>query len=138
MARKPDHVSQEAWDAVNSPELTNEALGKLRPARDALPPALFDKLTRHRGPQKAPTKEAVSLRLDRDVLDYFRAQGQGWQTKINEALRQVATAEKVSLADHAEGEGWPVRTTRKVGRTARSGGTASKDSNANPAKSRAK
>lgn len=138
MARKPDHISQEAWDAVNSPELTDETLGKLRPARDALPPALFNKLARHRGPQKAPTKEAVSLRLDRDVLDYFRAQGQGWQTKINEALRQVATAEKVSRADHAEGEGWPVRTTKKVARTARSAGAAPKDPSANPTKSRAK
>jgi uncharacterized protein (DUF4415 family) len=94
MIRKPDHISQEAWDAVDSPELTDEELAKLRPARDVLPPALFEKLTRRRGPQKTPIKEAVSLRLDRDVVEYFRAQGPGWQTRINEVLRESAGLKK--------------------------------------------
>ncbi len=40
-----------------------------------------------RGAQKTPTKESITLRLDRDVLAYFRAQGAGWQSRINEALR---------------------------------------------------
>jgi uncharacterized protein (DUF4415 family) len=40
-----------------------------------------------RGPQKAPTKEQVTLRLDRDVLARFRATGAGWQSRINAALR---------------------------------------------------
>lgn len=93
MTRKPDHISQEAWDAVNSPELTDEKLAKLRPAGEALRPALLQKLIQPRGPQKAPTKEAVSLRLDRDVLDHFRAVGSGWQTKINEVLRQSVIAQ---------------------------------------------
>ncbi len=35
-------------------------------------------------------KEQVSLRLDKDVLDRFRAGGPGWQTRINEALRRAA------------------------------------------------
>jgi len=35
-------------------------------------------------------KELVSLRLDRDVLDYFQEDGPGWQDRINEALRKVA------------------------------------------------
>jgi uncharacterized protein (DUF4415 family) len=33
------------------------------------------------------TKETVSLRLDRDVLDHFQADGPGWQDRINAALR---------------------------------------------------
>lgn len=41
-----------------------------------------------RGPQKTPTKVSTTLRLDPDVLDYFRAQGPGWQTRINEALKE--------------------------------------------------
>jgi uncharacterized protein (DUF4415 family) len=36
------------------------------------------------------TKEQISLRIDRDVLDYFQAAGPGWQERINEALRKVA------------------------------------------------
>jgi uncharacterized protein (DUF4415 family) len=35
-------------------------------------------------------KETVSLRLDRDVLDFFQADGPGWQDRINAALRKVA------------------------------------------------
>jgi uncharacterized protein (DUF4415 family) len=35
-------------------------------------------------------KETVSLRLDRDVLDFFQADGPGWQERINAALRKAA------------------------------------------------
>jgi uncharacterized protein (DUF4415 family) len=35
-------------------------------------------------------KETVSLRLDRDVLDFFQSDGPGWQDRINAALRKAA------------------------------------------------
>ena len=35
-------------------------------------------------------KELVSLRIDQDVLEYFREDGPGWQDRINEALRKAA------------------------------------------------
>jgi uncharacterized protein (DUF4415 family) len=35
-------------------------------------------------------KETVTLRIDRDVLDYFQEAGPGWQDRINAALRKVA------------------------------------------------
>jgi uncharacterized protein (DUF4415 family) len=35
-------------------------------------------------------KELVSLRLDQDVLEHFRADGPGWQDRINQALRKAA------------------------------------------------
>ena len=38
-------------------------------------------------PKAATTKEAVKLRLDADVLAALRASGDGWQTRINDALR---------------------------------------------------
>lgn len=45
-------------------------------------------------PPKAPSipgaKETVSLRIDRDVLDFFQEEGPGWQERINAALRKVA------------------------------------------------
>jgi uncharacterized protein (DUF4415 family) len=43
-----------------------------------------------RGPQKAPTKVAVSIRLSPDVLSHFKAKGPGWQSRIDEALRKIA------------------------------------------------
>jgi len=43
-----------------------------------------------KSPPLPGAKEMVSLRLDRDVLDYFQQDGPGWQERINEALRKVA------------------------------------------------
>lgn len=41
-------------------------------------------------PKKDAPKEAVSIRLDPDVLAHFRATGPGWQSRINAALRKAA------------------------------------------------
>jgi uncharacterized protein (DUF4415 family) len=41
-----------------------------------------------------PGKESVTLRLDRDVLDWFREQGRGYQTRINAVLRAFYHARK--------------------------------------------
>ena len=49
-----------------------------------------NKLIRPGRPRKAAPKEAVSLRLDPDVLEHFRASGPGWQSRINAALRKMA------------------------------------------------
>ena len=35
-------------------------------------------------------KEQVTLRIDQDVLEFFRGGGPGWQDRINEALRKAA------------------------------------------------
>ena len=43
-----------------------------------------------RGRPPGSTKRLVSLRLDKAVLDAFRAGGPGWQSRINEALRKAA------------------------------------------------
>ncbi len=41
-------------------------------------------------PSLPNAKELVSLRIDRDVLEYFQEAGPGWQDRINDALRKVA------------------------------------------------
>ncbi len=41
-------------------------------------------------PSVPGVKELVSLRIDRDVLDYFQEDGPGWQDRINAALRRAA------------------------------------------------
>ena len=43
-----------------------------------------------KSPSLPGAKEMVSLRLDRDVLDYFQHDGPGWQDRINDALRKAA------------------------------------------------
>lgn len=42
---------------------------------------------RRRGPNKLPTKEQVAVRYSPDVLAAFRSSGRGWQTRMDEALR---------------------------------------------------
>ena len=44
-------------------------------------------LKRGRGPQTAPTKVLTSIRLDADILEFFKSQGAGYQSRINDALR---------------------------------------------------
>jgi uncharacterized protein (DUF4415 family) len=45
-----------------------------------------------RGLQPIPSKAAVSLRVDQDVLEWFKAQGAGYQTRINSVLRAFRDA----------------------------------------------
>lgn len=40
-------------------------------------------------PKAADPKQLVSLRLDRELVEKLRAQGPGWQTRVNDALRKV-------------------------------------------------
>ena len=42
-----------------------------------------------RGPQKAPTKKLVSLRLSPEVVEHFKAGGRGWQTQIDRTLKEA-------------------------------------------------
>ena len=44
---------------------------------------------RGRGRQKSPTKENISMRLDADLAEYFRGTGKGWQTRLNQMLREA-------------------------------------------------
>ncbi len=49
---------------------------------------------RRRGPQKAPRKIPLSLRLSPEVVRHFRAKGRGWQTRIDEALKKLVGSGK--------------------------------------------
>jgi uncharacterized protein (DUF4415 family) len=107
------------WDAVQSPELTDEQMAKAKPFADALPelaaslrevsdnpewtaedfakakpfaevfPELAASIRRGRGPNKAPTKKLVSLRLSGQVIEAYKAKGPGWQSRIDADLRRI-------------------------------------------------
>ena len=83
------NYTQEDWDEVSdNPEWTEEDFKKARPFAEVFP-ELAENIRRARGPQKAPTKILVSLRIDRDILERFKADGAGWQSRINAALRKA-------------------------------------------------
>lgn len=41
-------------------------------------------------PKSLNPKQAISIRIDRDVIEAFKAQGEGWQSRMNDALRKAA------------------------------------------------
>lgn len=92
-ARINDGITADA----DSPELDDEWFARARPAAEVLPGEAYAGLVAlkrrpgERGPQKSPTKERISIRLSRDVAEYFRATGDGWQTRIDEALREYVS-----------------------------------------------
>ena len=72
MARRPTGDSRSEAEKAFKTATTKPA--ELPPAAPSIPGA----------------KEMVSLRLDRDVLDFFQGDGPGWQERINAALRKAA------------------------------------------------
>jgi uncharacterized protein (DUF4415 family) len=50
-------------------------------------PEMFAKAVVRAGLKPTPPKEQITLRLDADVLQWFRAQGAGYQRQINALLR---------------------------------------------------
>ena len=92
MKRKPNNIKQEDWDAVNSPPLSDDLLLKMRPVKELHP----DRPSRIRGRQKLPLKIPVSIRLSPDIIDYFKSQGKGWQTKVNAILREYVKTHNIA------------------------------------------
>jgi uncharacterized protein (DUF4415 family) len=86
--------TQADLDAIDFPEMTEEELAEFRPAEEVLPPELLADLRKSRGPQKAPTKVAVSIRLSRDVLAYYKAQGARWQSQLDADLRKIVARKR--------------------------------------------
>ena len=72
-AKLPKKTSAKVNDTDN-PAWTEEMLGA-------------PVLKRGRGPQATPTKVLTSVRLDADILEYFKSKGAGYQSRINSVLR---------------------------------------------------
>jgi uncharacterized protein (DUF4415 family) len=78
-------------DDPDNPEWTEEDFARARPASE-LPPEVLAAFpnTKVRGrPKSERPKIGAYLRLDADVLDFFKAGGPGWQTRINAELRRA-------------------------------------------------
>jgi len=78
----------------DNPEWTPADIAQARPAAEVLAKFAGEKATQEllrRGkgrPPKEDRKVNQTLRLDQDVLDAYRQEGRGWQTHMNEVLRQ--------------------------------------------------
>jgi uncharacterized protein (DUF4415 family) len=75
----------------DAPPLTEEELARFRPADQVMPEFVAKVMRQKRGrPMVESPKKQVTLRLDQEVVDHFKASGPGWQTRINDALKNVA------------------------------------------------
>lgn len=75
--------TQTDWDHIR--RLTEEEIEEWA-RTDPDHPALDDEFWKAIDAQK-PEKQAISIKLDKDLLDFFKAQGRGYQTRINAVLR---------------------------------------------------
>ena len=75
--KRLDALPDEDIDLTDAPEIT---------------PEMFAKAVVRRGLQPPPTKQQITIRLDYDVLKWFREQGEGYQTRINSLLRAYMEA----------------------------------------------
>ena len=92
MGKKPN---PELIDDEN-PEWTAADFAKARPAGEVLPQIFGAKLAQEmlkpRGrPRAEHPKERINIRLSHEVVEYFKAAVDGWQTRIDAALRQFIT-----------------------------------------------
>ena len=68
----------EKYDDPECPPLTDERLAQAKPLYEAHPD------------WHKPTKTEVHIRVDTDVLEWYKSQGKGYQTKMNAVLRAYA------------------------------------------------
>lgn len=74
-AKEDAQINKAAWNDPDAQPLTEDEWLQAQP------------LMRRGRPLGSGTKTQVTLRLDTDVLESFKATGTGWQTRINDALR---------------------------------------------------
>lgn len=81
-------------------ELTKADFDRMKPIQNVMSPEFIAMALSHqaqreiegeikprtRGKQKQPTKQSITIRLSPEVITAFKATGQGWQSRINEAL----------------------------------------------------
>lgn len=82
MKHNSSKINKADWDAVDSLPLSDETLSSMKPVKEKhseIP-------KRGWGLQKEPVKISVSIRLNPDIVEYFKSQGKGWHSKINSVL----------------------------------------------------
>ena len=76
-------------------ELIAADMKNFRPAKQVLPKTVLNRLT-VRGPQKASTKQRITIRLSPEVVQRFRHTGDGWQTRVDTALKDWLKTHKAA------------------------------------------
>jgi uncharacterized protein (DUF4415 family) len=86
--RNKGYSARDLREVSDNPEFTKEDFAKAKPFAEVFP-GLAASIRRGRGPNKAPTKQLVSIRLSGQVLEAYKAKGPGWQSRIDQDLRRI-------------------------------------------------
>ncbi|MBI2821922.1 MAG: BrnA antitoxin family protein [Acidobacteria bacterium] len=97
-------ASRTDWARVGAQQDRDIKTGRGHPEAD---PAHIVRGIVRRGLKPQPPKESISLRVDPEVLGWFRAQGPGWQTRINAILRAYKEAASQSRGLTSRSSGRP-------------------------------
>jgi len=86
--KKARYSKKDLREVSDNPELTRADFARARSFSEVFPD-LSASIRKGRGPNKAPTKKLVSLRLSPEVVEHFKSTGKGWQSRIDETLRKA-------------------------------------------------
>lgn len=84
---KSDYTRTDMGAVSDTPELTAADIAEARPFAEAFP-ELAAKMRRGR-PAKIDRKVSTTIRLSPEVIAHFKAEGKGWQSRIDDALRKL-------------------------------------------------
>ena len=85
---KPPHISQEDWDSVDVPELTDEDFAQAKPFKEVFPEQYRAWKKLGRPPIESP-KVHIGFRLAADVVQGVRATGPGYNARVERVLREA-------------------------------------------------
>jgi uncharacterized protein (DUF4415 family) len=76
-------------DDPENPEWTAADFARAKNPEEVLLPDVLSVFGRKRGPQRAPKKVPVSIRLSPEVVGFFKRKGRGWQSEIDTTLKKI-------------------------------------------------
>lgn len=76
-------------DDPENPEWTAADFARAKNPEEVLSPDALSVFGRKRGPQRAPKKVPVSIRLSPEVVGFFKRKGRGWQSEIDTTLKKI-------------------------------------------------
>jgi uncharacterized protein (DUF4415 family) len=86
--KRKGYSARDLREVSDNPELTKEDFAKAKPFAEVFP-ELAASIRKGRGPNKAPTKKLVTLRLSGSVIEKYKSGGEGWQSRIDADLKRI-------------------------------------------------
>ena len=77
-------------------ELTSADFKKMRPVAEVLPENTLSVLPKRGRPAKSNPKKHLTIRLNCEIVDFFKAHGKGWQTEINDILQKHVNSRRTA------------------------------------------